>query len=540
MKLFQEPRRKSRKRPSPGAAAGGPRAKASKAGAGAKPNPGASPSPGRTPQANPDANHSAGTDVRTFAELGLCEWVTRATRAMGYGRPTPVQAACIPSVLAGQDVVGCAETGSGKTAAFALPLLHKLSEEPYGVFAVVLTPTRELALQISDQFSAFGANLGLRLATVIGGVDMVAQQLELATRPHVIVATPGRLADHLRGASPPFLRRAQALVLDEADRLLTGNYTDDVRAIAAAMPPPAQRQTLLFSATMDDTIGNVAEELLGVAEAATFDCTTPASRMPAQLVQQYAFLPDQLKLPYLVHMLNELTAEGVRLREEGPDGDGDAASAALAVAAARKAAKAAVGGEEDDEEDTRTSAGLPLAQSAIIFVNTCKAAAEVNEALAQLKVPCVALHSTVGQKRRLAALGTFKSHQVKLLVATDVASRGLDIPSVDLVVHYDLPRDPADYVHRCGRTARAGRWGRSVAMVTQFDVSLVHAIEERTEKPMEQCAELDEDEALKLLNSVSKALRTARVQLEETGFNERHDRIKERNKRYRAEAKRNK
>lgn len=461
---------------------------------------------------------------RSFGALGLCEWVLGSTRAMGFRKPTPVQAQCIPHVLSGSDVVGCAETGSGKTGAFALPLLHRLSMEPYGIFCVVLTPTRELALQISEQFAAFGAPIGLRLATVIGGVDMVRQSLELDQRPHVVVATPGRLADHIRGASPPFLRKAGALVLDEADRLMDDCFHADLLDILRAMPPAEKRQTLLFSATIR-TMPAAKIEALRLRNPLCFDLTSER-KMPQSLTQQYAFMPQPLKLAYLVEALNELTLEslltakaagaGGRAGKEGDDGEDEA----------------------DGDEEQRTSLGASRARSAIIFCGSCKRTAEVCETLRQLKVPVVSLHSMLGQKRRLAALGAFKSHAVKLLVATDVAARGLDLPNVDLVVHYDVPRDAADYVHRCGRTARAGRAGKSLALVTQYDVELIHAIEAFTEVRLEACGEVTEDNALKLLNPVSKALRTARMDLEQLGFNERHDRIKQRTKRQREEAKR--
>ena len=154
----------------------------------------------------------------TFAEIGVCEWLRTSVASMGFRYPTEIQRACIPAVLAGRDVIGCAETGSGKTAAFALPILHHLSEDPFGIFAVVLTPTRELGIQISEQFSSFGAPMNLRIALVIGGVNMTNQGLELSKRPHVVIATPGRLRHHLEGSDPPDLSRARYLVLDEAGK----------------------------------------------------------------------------------------------------------------------------------------------------------------------------------------------------------------------------------------------------------------------------------------------------------------------------------
>jgi ATP-dependent RNA helicase DDX49/DBP8 len=175
----------------------------------------------KKPAAIVDEDVDAQPAARSFQELGLCSWICDSCTAMGFKRPTPVQSTCIPAIIAGKDVLACAETGSGKTAAFALPILHKLSQDPYGVFAVVLTPTRELALQIAEQFEALGTPMGLRYELVIGGVNMMRQSLALKERPHVIIATPGRLRHHLEGPDPPDLSKVKFLVLDEADRLLT-------------------------------------------------------------------------------------------------------------------------------------------------------------------------------------------------------------------------------------------------------------------------------------------------------------------------------
>ena len=276
----------------------------------------------------------------SWGELGLAPWVLKACRAMGFNRPTPVQARCIPAVLAGRDVLGCAETGSGKTAAFALPMLHKLSEDPYGIFGVVLTPTRELAIQIAEQFAALGAPLGLRHAVVIGGVGMVDQAVELAKRPHVVIATPGRLWDHLRGASPPDLSKARFLVLDEADRLFCEGFEEHLGAILRAMTAP-RRQTLLFSATMTSSL----EELkaLTKVQPVLFDLTR-ARALPQSLLQQYLFMPAQVKTCYLVDLLQNLL-----LRNGGSCGT-----------AAREQ-------QEGEEGGTGARAG-----SAIVFVGTCQ------------------------------------------------------------------------------------------------------------------------------------------------------------------------
>ena len=191
-----------------------------------------------------------------FQSFELSKWIVESCNSMGMTRPTPVQLECIPEILKGRNCVACAQTGSGKTATFAIPILQHLSKDPYGVFAVVITPTRELAIQIADQFRALGAPMKIRVAVTIGGLSSLTQSLEINQRPHVIVATPGRLAAHIDSASPPNLKATRYLVLDEADRLLDGGFREDLRTIVDALPK--KRQTLLFSATMGGSVRRTA------------------------------------------------------------------------------------------------------------------------------------------------------------------------------------------------------------------------------------------------------------------------------------------
>ncbi|GFR48805.1 hypothetical protein Agub_g10756, partial [Astrephomene gubernaculifera] len=369
---------------------------------------------------------------------------------------------CIPAILKGRDVIGLAQTGSGKTAAFALPILQSLAKDPYGVFAVVLTPTRELAVQISEQFRALGAGMRLKELVVIGGVDMQQQARELARRPHVVVATPGRLRGLLDADSglAAGLARARFLVLDEADRVLDTTFEDDLRRILSCLPQ--QRQTLLFSATMTKSL--IALQKASLADAHIFKAYE-GLRTADKLREEYLFLPSKVKEVYLHHLLTVLLP-------------------------ARKV------------------------RSAIIFASTCRGCHLLSLLLEELGLPAAALHSGKSQKARLAALARFKSEQVPLLLATDVASRGLDIPTVDLVVNYDLPVMARDYVHRVGRTARAGRSGWSLSFVTQYDVQLVHAIEELIGHKMEE-HRLEEQEVLKGITKVYSAKRAAMLRVAE-------------------------
>jgi ATP-dependent RNA helicase DDX49/DBP8 len=270
-------------------------------------------------EGNESANNKGtpkGEDSLSFESLGLSEWVCKSVSAMGFRQPTPVQQKCVPAILSGHDVIGCAETGSGKTAAFALPILNHLSKDPYGIFAVILTPTRELGAQISEQFVAFGAPIGLRVALIIGGVNMTEQSLNLKRLPHIVIATPGRLRAHLEGPDPPNLSRTPYLVLDEADRLLSQGFSSELRVILTAMSSK-KRKTFLFSATMTDSLTEV--EKLAMSQTLRFDLTAER-RVPSQLVQEYLFMPSQVKMNYLVAVLDK----AVKRVRGGGDGKDDA------------------------------------------------------------------------------------------------------------------------------------------------------------------------------------------------------------------------
>lgn len=444
--------------------------------------------------------------TETFEDLGLFDWIKSSCTALGFRIPFPIQAVCIPTILEGRDVMGCAETGSGKTAAFALPILQKLSEDPYGIFALVLTPTRELAIQIKEQFDALGSPLGVRVALIIGGQNIISQGVELSKRPHVIVATPGRLRHHLESADPPYIQRVKFLVLDEADRLLSTGFETELRVILSQLP--TSRQTLLFSATLNSTLLQL--ETMAMKSALRFDLTSE-QKIPATLRQEYLFMPAQVKMCYLVGVLRNLmtdTSEVVDREEENE------------ISMVTKALKRKKGSKKNIQSSNSTS-GLSLKTSIIIFTGTCKRCQETAEILNQMKIDCVALHSLLTQNRRSAALGKFKSQLCRVLVATDLAGRGLDIPSVDLVINFDLPKVSSDYIHRVGRTARAGRTGRSLSLVTQYDVELVHAIEAFTGTAWTVSKEVGDRDVAMLLNPVAKAMHSAQLRMMELGLDEK-------------------
>lgn len=400
-----------------------------------------------------------------FTKLGLKNWLEKQCQSLGMSKPTPVQTNCVPAILAGKDCIGCAKTGSGKTAAFALPILDKLSDDPYGIFALVLTPTRELAFQIKDQFSAIGAHINVRVSVVIGGLDMMVQSQELARQPHVVVATPGRLADHISSGDGLKLDKIKFLVLDEADRLFEPCFEPDLATIFSSLP--TKRQTLLFSATLTDSI----EELKQMSPSPPHVYISPSEVATVEtLTQQYMCVPEMMRNASLAHILQEHVAD----------------------------------------------------KTCIVFTHSCKSAQLLTIALKKLGLSVTALHSILSQNSRLSSLAKFKSGVVKLLVATDVGSRGLDIPLVSFVINYNTPSSPTDYIHRVGRTARAGFVGRAITIVTQYDVERLQAIEAHIGTELKEL-KMDDEDSVKLLGPVSVAMREAGLHLDTHNFGDKRD-----------------
>ncbi|KAB8343270.1 hypothetical protein FH972_022858 [Carpinus fangiana] len=412
----------------------------------------------------------------TFAQIGVHRWLTSALAALAIKRPTSIQAACIPEILQGRDCIGGSRTGSGKTMAFAVPILQQWAVDPVGIYAVVLTPTRELALQIFEQFKAIGSSQSLKPILVTGGEDQRAQAISLAQRPHVVIATPGRLADHIRTSGKDTvggLRKAHFVVLDEADRLLAtgpGSMLPDVETCLSALPPSSERQTCLFTATVTPEVRALKEMPRPKNRPPVFVCEvdTDVLAIPPSLHQSYLQTPVMQRESYL-HVLLLTPAN--------------------------------------------------LQKSVIIFCNRTDTATLLEHMLRMLDHRVTALHSKLAQPQRIANLGRFRARATRILVATDVAARGLDIPEVALVVNYDVPRDPDDYIHRVGRTARAGRRGHSVTMVGQRDVDLVLAIEKRVGKKMEGFSEEGVNVETRVVRDALKVVgekkREAMLQIEE-------------------------
>lgn len=346
----------------------------------------------------------------SFNDLSLIEPLLRALEAEGYERPTPIQQQAIPPVLEGRDLLGCAQTGTGKTAAFALPmlqLLHTKFSAPTGqgagrrpIRALILTPTRELALQISESFSAYGKHLQIRNTVVFGGVGQTPQTDALRRGTDVLVATPGRLLD-LMNQGFVDLRNLSIFVLDEADRMLDMGFIHDVRKVIAKLP--TKRQTLFFSATMPPEIANLADSIL--VDPVKVEVAPPATT--AELVQQKVFFVNKHdKKNLLIHLMQD-----------------------------------------------------PEIKSALVFTRTKHGANRVAGDLTKAGIRAEAIHGNKSQTARVAALNNFKSGRNRVLVATDIAARGIDIDALSHVINFELPNIPESYVHRIGRTGRAGASG---------------------------------------------------------------------------------
>ncbi|KAK4693162.1 ATP-dependent RNA helicase DDX49/DBP8, partial [Lecanoromycetidae sp. Uapishka_2] len=392
----------------------------------------------------PTTNNGKVVDSKaSFATLSTAPWLIASLAALEIKRPTAIQKGCIPQILSGHDVIGGSRTGSGKTVAFAVPIVQKWAEDPIGIYAVILTPTRELALQIFEQVKAISAPQSLKACLVVGGTEMRAQALEIARRPHVVIATPGRLADHILNSGEDTiagLRRVKVVVLDEADRLLAsgpGSMLPDVETCLGALPPSHERQTCLFTATLTPEVMALKSLPRSKDRPPIFVCEVDTADLavPPTLKQTYLQVPLSYREAYL-HIL---------------------------LFTARNATK----------------------RSVIIFCNRTGTANLLERLLRLLDHRVTSLHSLLAQRDRTDNLARFRASAARILIATDVASRGLDIPEVDLVINYDVPRNPDDYIHRVGRTARAGKMGEAITLVGQRDVALFLAIEGRVGVKME-------------------------------------------------------
>ena len=427
-----------------------------------------------TPELANTKKDSERKSQQTFQDLGIIESLCDACAALGYKAPTPIQRESIPLALQGRDLIGLAETGSGKTAAFALPILQgtccsvsryliadrvsALMDKPQPSFGLIMAPTRELAYQIAQAFDALGSLISVRTAVIVGGMDMVPQAIALGKKPHIVVATPGRLLDHLENTKGFSLRHLKYLVMDEADRLLDLDFGPILDKILKVLPREG-RHTYLFSATMNSKVESLQRASL--QNPLRVSISTNKYQTVNTLLQNYLFFPHKDKDLYLVHLLSEFTG-----------------------------------------------------QSAIVFTRTVNETQRLAILLRTLGFGAIPLHGQLSQSARLGALGKFRARSRDILVATDVAARGLDIPSVDIVVNFDLPPDSKTYIHRVGRTARAGKSGHAISLVTQYDVEIFQRIEQALGKQLEEWPS-EREEVLVMGERVSEAQREAVKQMKD-------------------------
>jgi ATP-dependent RNA helicase RhlE len=362
--------------------------------------------------------------LKTFGELDLITPVQRALADENYETPTPIQSQTIPAAIEGRDILGCAQTGTGKTAAFAVPILHRLGQDvrrptPNRPAALILAPTRELAIQIGESFATYGKHLKLKTALVYGGVNQNRQVRTMNQGAHILVATPGRLLD-LMNQGHIELNRLQVFVLDEADRMLDMGFLPDLKRIIRALP--VRRQSLFFSATLPPKIMQLAQRLLKDAVSVN---VTPKTTSVERITQHVLFVEPKRKPAVLRHVLS---AKGV--------------------------------------------------ERAIVFTRTKRGANMLSTKLTQHGIRAAVIHGNKSQNARQRALDAFRSSEVRVLVATDVAARGIDIDGVTHVVNFDLPVEPECYVHRIGRTGRAGAEGVALSFCSQSERQDLRAIEQ--------------------------------------------------------------
>ncbi|WWC70222.1 uncharacterized protein I206_104172 [Kwoniella pini CBS 10737] len=467
------------------------------------------------PQAAFSANPKPSPET-SFASLGLSQPLITALKSINIREPTEIQSACISAILSGRDCIGGAKTGSGKTMAFALPIVERIARDPFGIWAVVLTPTRELAYQLSEQFLVIGKPLGLTTATIVGGMDMMTQAQQLESRPHVIVATPGRLCDLLRsdGSGQGKLSRVRTLVLDEADRLLTPTFAPELAYLFSQIPP--KRQTCLFTATVSEAIMELANKTPPAGKDKPFVYRVESDTMTvSKLKQKYLFIPSQIRDPYLLYILHnppediDITLRSKPIKIEENDKQKNQKN--------KNKRKNIMKKEEEKNEREEEEINIP---STIIFTQRCATAHLLHLLLEQLEISSVPLHSHLTQPERLKSLSKFKSQQVKVLITTDVGSRGLDIPEVSMVINWDCPRKSDDYIHRVGRTARAGRGGIAITIITEKDLNLIKLIENDIKVELKEL-NLPEEKVLENLNKVALARRMATMEMHDSGFGER-------------------
>ncbi|MFY0760950.1 DEAD/DEAH box helicase [Metabacillus dongyingensis] len=380
----------------------------------------------------------------TFQELGISPLLMEAINKMGFEEATPIQAQTIPLGLQNKDVIGQAQTGTGKTAAFGIPLIEKIDVKQDKIQGIIIAPTRELAIQVSEELYKIGSAKRARVLPIYGGQDINRQIRSLKKFPHIIVGTPGRLIDHINRKTLK-LSDVQTVVMDEADEMLNMGFIEDIENILSNVP--SEHQTLLFSATMPDPIRRIAEKFMTNPELVK----VKAKEMTVSNIQQFFIeVQEKKKFDVLTRLLD-----------------------------------------------------IQSPELAIVFGRTKRRVDELSEALMLRGYAAEGIHGDLTQAKRMSALRKFKEGAIEVLVATDVAARGLDISGVTHVYNFDVPQDPESYVHRIGRTGRAGKTGAAMTFVTPREQDMLKIIERTTKRKMDRMKAPTLDEALEGQQSVS-------------------------------------
>lgn len=406
-----------------------------------------------------------------FSSIGIQPWLDKQLDKLKIKIPTIIQEKCIPETLKGKDIIGMSQTGTGKTAAFALPILQTLARDMFGIYALIVTPTRELAHQIKKHFEILAGDIPLRIALIVGGLDYLAQAQILESKPHIVIGTPGRIEACMRlNGKDNYFKKLKYLVFDEADRILDMEFSLDVELILKCCNP--KRQTLLYSATLNEKVQNLAQMSLKEGNIFMFNAC-PLYKTADNLEQFYLFMPKSVKDCYLYELIS-------------------------------------------------TQVKLKKSNIVIVFCSLLQECEILMNIFNEMGIKAGSLHGAKPQKERIEALNSFRKRKTKVLFCTDVANRGLDIPSVSMVVNYDLPDTTDKYVHRVGRTARCGQFGVAVNLISQYEVKRIQSIEKDIKVQMEKY-QIDEKKAEEHMYEIAEKRCKAKIKLIQDGFAENYN-----------------
>ena len=418
--------------------------------------------------------------METFEKMRLEKWIKKIINYLSYKQPTKVQQYIIPQILDDNNVIAVSETGSGKTASFCLPILSELSREPYGLYSIILEPTRELVLQVEEKLKVFSTGFNLRMCSIIGGEDYTTQLKELDKIPHIIIATPGRLVAFLENNSIKLIENLKYFVMDEFDQLLNDTIKPDVEKIIKYLPE--DRKTLLFSATIVQSIEELKtymgkdkdklyyynnnegeKEIKAKEEEEEKEKEIPIkkNKINKDIDLKYILVPQKLKEHYLIHLLR------YRYKEV----------------------------------------------NCIVFVNHVKQCDFLYNLCKLFELKVAHLHSKMTQRNRREGLQKFKGAFSNILIATDLACRGLDIKQCDLVINFDMPLSTQTFIHRAGRTGRIGNKGLCISFVSQHDIELLNGIESDLKSEFKEIEDIDQDEIMVDTGLVSKGIKITKIKL---------------------------